>query len=123
MAAPPQPPSASRLRKKPDPKPKAEKPSLIIKLRVSGEKMANITKPALVEPGTAVATPTGSEPSPQPDAAAADTLAPGSKRKGVPGPRPGVKRSRTSGVAPSKPGRKKAKLYFPPPFSLSHASD
>ncbi|KAI5858814.1 INO80 complex subunit Ies4-domain-containing protein [Tricharina praecox] len=118
MAAPPQLSSASRQRKKPGPKPKTERPSLIIKLKVSGENLSSVIKPAPAEPVTAVATPTGSEPSPQPDSAAAETLTPGTKRKGVPGPKPGVKRSRTSGVAPLKPGRKKAKLDPSAPANL-----
>lgn len=111
MAAPAQPTASGRQRKKPGPKPKAEKPSLIVKLKLPVEILTRIPKSALAEPVTAVATPTGSEPSPQPEVAATGTLTPGTKRKGgVPGPKPGIKRSRIAGAAPSKPGRKKAKL-------------
>jgi hypothetical protein len=121
MAAPPLPAApAAKQRKKPGPKPKAKPapPSLIAKLKIRPELLATIE--SLAGTPTTGATPNGSSPtgtSPQPsvDASESVAVAPGQKRKGVPGPKPGTKRPRAPGAPPAKPGRKKAKLWVPSP--------
>lgn len=119
---PPPPPPAPpvRERKKPGPKPKPKiPPSKILKLSLKPELLAkfphvsngkakskttqNSSPPtAQTSPGRDGSSPVNSDATPVP---------PPERPRGIPGPKPGSKRTRQPGALLGKPGRKKAKLY------------